>query len=379
MHIAFFIGSLGTGGAERQMVLLAKGLAARGHHVSLITIFPGGSYSRTLTDVPNLTLLSLNPTRERSLVKRTIQLVGSPVRLRRFLKRERPDRLYSMLHLSNLFAWLATNGALRARLVWGCRASNMQLNWKRLIPDRLCAWVSPTVPLMIANSEAGARFAKENRGFRPGLMAVVPNGIDTDFFCPSPGEGARVRAEFGVAEEELLIGIVGRIDPMKGHDVFLRAARHVYERRKDCRFLVVGHGPQGRVESLTELAERLGVGDRIIWAGNRTDMPALYSAIDVLCSSSYGEGFPNVIGEAMACGTPCVVTDVGDSARIIGQLGRVVAVDDSGALGRELLMLSDWGRGISVEALRARIQECFSVDSLCQKTERLLQELCGGR
>ncbi len=371
MRIAFFIGSLDTGGAERQVVLLAEGLAARGHSVWLITVFPGG-YSRTLADVPNLTLLSLNPTRGRSLARRVIQLAASPLRLRCLLKRERPDRLYSMLHLSNLFAWLATSGALRPKLVWGYRASNMRLNWKRLIPDRLCAWVSPTVPLMIANSRTGLRCAQQY-GYRPKRGVVIPNGIDTEVFQPQPGLAAHFRAEIGVDTSTPLVGIIARMDPMKGHDIFLQSAAQIVDIFSRCRFVCIGDGHSEYKQKILQQARHLGLSEKVFWFDNRTDMPAIYSALDVVVSSSsYGEGFSNVVGEAMACGTPCVVTDVGDSSYIVGQTGKIVKPGNVEEMAKAIICILQDKKCLLSGCLRERIFEKFSIERLLYKTEQTI-------
>ena len=134
-----------------------------------------------------------------------------------------------------------------------------------------------------------------------------------------------MRLEWGIAECEKLIGQVGRLDPMKDHSTFLKAAALLAHERKDVRFVCVGEGPTGYRDELYSLAKTLGLASRLIWAGSRRDMPAVYNAFDVAVSSSrWGEGLPNVIAEAMACGVPCVVTDVGDSAFVVDKLGVVV-------------------------------------------------------
>jgi glycosyltransferase involved in cell wall biosynthesis len=232
---------------------------------------------------------------------------------------------------------------------------------------------------MIANSRAGADYAHTERGFRPQRLEVVANGIDTEKFQPMPQNGRWVREKLRVNENEILVGIVGRIDPMKGHDVFLHAARLISQCRGDCRFVVVGGGCRDRIEHLKKLTHKLGLEERVLWPGSRNDMPAVYTALDILVSSSsYGEGFPNVVGEAMACGTPCVVTDVGDSAMIVGNLGRVVPAGDSESLAHEVVTFEKWGAKLSPEALRERIERYFSISLLCEETDRLLQEVNRG-
>ena len=152
-------------------------------------------------------------------------------------------------------------------------------------------------------------------------MAVIPNGIDTSRFREMPGSGARLRALWGVRDDQILIGLVGRLDYMKDHPTFLRAAAKLTHHNDSVRFVCVGGGPISYAAQLKDLSSELGLHDRIVWAGDQDDMPSVYSALDLLVSSSSGEGFSNVIGEAMACGVPCVVTDVGDSALIVGETG----------------------------------------------------------
>ena len=138
-------------------------------------------------------------------------------------------------------------------------------------------------------------------GFPEETMVVVHNGVDVKRFCPDAEAGKAVRREWEVKDDERLIGHVARMDPMKDHPAFLRAAGILAEERPAARFVCVGDGSEPRQRELRDLAKNLGLGDRLIWAGPRADIPAVFNALDILCSSSlYGEGFPNVLGEGMA-------------------------------------------------------------------------------
>ncbi|MHC5827541.1 MAG: glycosyltransferase, partial [Nostoc sp.] len=155
----------------------------------------------------------------------------------------------------------------------------------------------------------------------------------TERFQPNPEAGLQVRTEWRISKDTILIGLVGRLDPMKDHPTFLKAVALLCKEREDIRFVCVGMGSHEYAQELYQLAEELEVAEKVIWAGGRADMPDIYNALDINCSSSsYGEGFSNVIGEAMACGVPCVVTDVGDSAWIIGDTGIVVPPNNPEAL-----------------------------------------------
>jgi glycosyltransferase involved in cell wall biosynthesis len=160
---------------------------------------------------------------------------------------------------------------------------------------------------------------------------------------------------------------------MKDHDTYLAAASILSRRIPNARFVIVGDGPHETKRRLADVAVRAGIADSIIWLGARTDMPAVYSAFDVAVSSSaFGEGFSNTLGEAMACEVPCVTTDVGDGATIVGDTGRVVPPRDPGRLADGLAELAADDRVRLGEQARSRIQRLYSVDALARGTAEAL-------
>jgi glycosyltransferase involved in cell wall biosynthesis len=224
---------------------------------------------------------------------------------------------------------------------------------------------------LIANSEAGL-IRRNTSGYRGSKHLVINNGFDTDEFKPDSQARIRLRSEWKI-KNEALIGIVGRLFVAKGHRIFLETAALLRKERTDVRFVIVGDGPDKREFEL--LSQELGLTERLIWAGARQDMAAVYNALDILCSSSYSEGFPNVIGEAMACGVPCVVTDVGDSAKIVGDEGIVVPAGDPQLLAKALkTMLSKLNDTKPLE-IRGRIVRYFSVKTMVDSTENALNEI----
>ena len=202
-------------------------------------------------------------------------------------------------------------------------------------------------------------------------MTVITNGIDTERFKPDAAARARVREGWGVAENEILIGLMARLDPMKDHSTFLRTAAMLARERPDVRFVCVGNGPGSYKAELHRLATELELNGKLIWAGARRDMPAVFNALDI-ASSSYSEGFSNAIAEAMACSVPCVVTDVGDSASIVSGTGGVVppAMPDSLCEGFHL-MLERLGPDLR-DAARASIVNRFTSDVLVTDTVEVL-------
>ncbi|HUC60461.1 MAG TPA: glycosyltransferase [Alphaproteobacteria bacterium] len=373
MKIVILCRSLDYGGAERQAILLARGLAARGHAVALALFYRGGPLEAGLagTDL-----------RVHDLAKRgRWDALGFFVRLVRFLRRERPDIVYGFLPVPNLVAALAKAFVRTPRLVFGVRAAGMDLahyDWLARLSYRLEAQLSSRADLVIANSEEGARDIAR-RGFRARKVAVVANGIDTENFARDPAARLALRRDWGVPEGAFLVGHAGRLDPMKGHDLFLEAAANLARDDAGLRFVSVGAGDRTYLARLKLRATSLELEGRLIWAGGRADMARCYAALDLFCSSSrYGEGFPNVVAEAMACGVPCVATDLGAARAIVGELGLVVPPGDASALAKALATMI--GRvkseGPSLAAsTRRSIETRFGVVRLAAETEALLRDL----
>jgi len=371
MQILFFLGTLKTGGAERQIAQLVQGLAQRGHDISVVTVYSGGQYWDWLQNRRGIQIQALFETKLKSVILVGLQLALSVVKLRHLLRKNRFKLVYSTLYMSNFIAWLAVQGIPEVNLVWGIRASSLKLNWKRSLPFYLCKLVSVSVPLLIANSQAGLAY-HEAKGYHCKRHRVIPNGINISQFYPNSEAGIKVRKEWRVSEEETLIGIVGRLDPIKDHPTFLKAAAILAKQRKDVRFVCVGDGSMDYRQELYILVNKLGLDKHLIWTGERKDMPAVYNALDIVCSSSLSEGFPNVIAEAMACGVTCVVTDVGDSASIVGQAGLVIQPGNPEALVDAWLQLIV-KKLLDKETCRERIVKEFSLLTLVNKTETILK------
>lgn len=333
MRIQLFLGRLATGGAEGQFVHLLEGLLERGHPACLTAIHPGGqlweSHRRRLP------IESLWARRSGTSLGRAWQYATAWRRLRASVREFHPDVVYSALYPPNFIAWLALRPVEAPPLVWGIEASDLPPRWPRELFFRLGALASRSVPLAISNSRAGVDHHRE-RGYRPGAWTVIPNGVDTTKFRPDPDAGRQVREEWGIQDRHHLVGAVGRLVPAKGYPDFIRAAARVGRERSDARFVIVGGGPDAYRRRLLDLAATEGISDRLQWAGVRDDMPAVYNALDLHVLSSHTEGLPNVVGEAMACGTPCVVTDVGDVAELVGDAGTVVPAGRPALLARAI-------------------------------------------
>jgi len=237
------------------------------------------------------------------------------------------------------------------------------------------ASLARSADLIIANSYAGMRYAV-SKGFDVGRIRVVDNGIECDHWRRDARAGARFRETHGIPAHAPLVGLVGRLDPMKGHDVFFRAMAKLRELREDVQIAVIGSGAVAFDRSLHELGSAILGDDSIRWIPEQADLVPVYSSLDVLVSASSGEGFPNVVAEALACDARVVVTDVGDSARLVGEDGRVVPAGDAEAMSKAIeVALQPRPSGPPYPHERIRAQ--FGVDVMVDRTEALLLTLVG--
>lgn len=367
--ILFLARSLDRGGAERQLVVLAKGLARRGQTVAVAVFFGGGVYEAELADA-GVRVINLGKQGRWDILSFLNCLV-------RLLRKERPTVLHSYLGVPNILATVLKPLFPGTRIIWGIRASNVDLSrydWLSRFSYSLERRLARFADRIIANSQAGKQYAVGN-GFPEDKIVVIPNGINTEYFRFDPEGRRQVRAEWAIGESQILIGLVARLDPMKDHPTFLEAASHIAHECDVVHFVCVGDGPSAYAEALKQQAATLGLNGRLTWAGSRDNMPAVYSALDIATSSSFGEGFSNTIAEAMACGVPCVVTDVGDSALIVGDTGSVVAPGDHDALAAAILRLADHtpeARQVLGAACRARVVSEFGMDRLVRRSEQAL-------
>jgi glycosyltransferase involved in cell wall biosynthesis len=374
LRIVFLARSLGYGGAERQLGVLASGLRHRGHSVSVLTFYPGGELE------PDLRASGV---RIRSLDKRGRWDVATFLaNLHRVLREESPNVLHSYLGMPNIVAGVTRSLFPGMRVVWGERASNMDLSqydWLSRFSTVLARVLSRTPDLVIVNSRAAFEYAAAH-GYPRAKMIVIPNGIDAERFTPDPAARRRVRDEWQVGTDRL-VGLVARLDPVKDHRTFLSAAAQLARGRSDIRFVCVGDGDPVYGRSMQRFAAELGIADRVSWVPARPDMPAVYNALDVACLSSNSESFPNVLGEAMSCGVPCVSTNVGDVAWLLGRPASIAPVGDAPGLAdriRSLLDLDAESIAAIAREEREQVVTQFSVASLVANTERALSSLFDG-
>ncbi|MFN6563562.1 MAG: glycosyltransferase [Nostoc sp. ChiSLP01] len=372
--IVFLIRSLSYGGAERQLVTLVKALDRQCFDVTILCFYTSDSLSldKNLKDI-DISIIYLKK-------QGRWHLLGFFRRLVQHLQRIHPDVLHGYGGTPNLLAIFLKPFFPSTQIVWGLRNSNSDSNfydWLGRLIFRLECILANFADLIVVNSYAGKTYYLSH-GFPPKKMMVISNGIDIELFQPDLEARKKVRSQWGISQDTILIGLVGRLDLRKDHPTFLKAAALLCKDSQNVHFVCVGGGSENYARELDELAYQLGISEKVIWEKARADMAAIYNALDIIVSSSYTEGFPNVIGEAMACGVPCVVTDVGDSALIVGNPDVVVPPKNPEALktAMEKLIEKLSIDGCDRTEIRQRIIDRFSVAELVLKTEVALLGLC---
>ena len=369
--LVFLTRALSRGGAERQLVMLAKEFQARGHALCVLAMYADRNGYESDLEQAGVRLVHLGK-------KGRWDVFGFLIRLFRRISEEEPTVLHSYLGVQNILASILKAFFPKMKIVWGVRASSMDLSrYDRLsrLSYRLECFLSRFADLIICNSQAGKAHAFKN-GFPENRLIVIPNGIDTEVFRFSSDARQKMRQTWGIDDETLLIGLVGRLDPMKDHENFLKAARLVLDVKQDVHFLCVGSGEMAYAKSLERLAIDLNLEACLSWLPAQEHVQNVYSGMDIICSSSaFGEGFSNVLAEAMACELPCVATDVGDSKMLVGDAGLIVPPGDEKALAAALLKLAALppkSRRALGRAGRERIVAGFSVGTLATNTEAAL-------
>lgn len=373
MRVLYIITGLATGGAETMLLKLLERLDRQRFMPIVISL-------TTMGDIgPRIAALNI-PVQALGMTSGLPSPSGF-LRLLRQIKRFKPDIVHTWLYHADLLGGLAARLTGIDAVCWGIRSSNLdsdKTHWTTRAVRRVCALLSRVIPRRIfLNSETASRIHVE-LGYAAGKMDVVPNGFDVSRFRPDDGACFRLRAELGCPGDTLLVGMIGRFDPLKNHAGFFSAMAIVHRHLPQVHLLLAGKGIDRDNEELMRLIEGVGLMENTHLLGPRDDVPELMAALDVLACPSHAEAFPNVVGEAMASGVPCVATDVGDCAYIIGGTGTIVPARDIAgfASGVEaLLKLSREQRVALGEKARARVASHFEISRVVRCYEESYESL----
>ena len=370
IRITHLITTLDVGGSEMVLYRLLKHLDAARFENRVISLVAPGDVGAQIAAL-GISVDTLDMPRGRPTLRGFIKLV-------RLLKNYQPDVLQTWLYHADLLGLFAGKLAGVPNIFWNVRSSNMDMTQYRRLSGwtvRACSKLAAMPRGVVINSRAGLRY-HTGIGYHPRRWILIPNGIDTDHFRPHPHARRALLAELSLPEtdELLLIGYVARFDPMKDHATFFRAAREFVNTGYNAHFILCG---TDMLESNADLLMMMGAQEfrsRVHLLGPRRDIASITAGLDWAVSASLSEGFPNTIVEAMSSGVPCVVTDVGDSAEIVADTGRIISPGDDAQMVAAWRELADAGtahRHNSGELARQRVLENYSQDKMIQAYEEL--------
>ncbi|MGB5833707.1 MAG: glycosyltransferase [Thiohalocapsa sp.] len=315
--------------------------------------------------------------------------VPSPTDLSRLWRQMRalgPDLVHTWMYHADLLGGLVGRLGCHAPVIWALRNSNLdpaQVKLSTRFTVRLNALLSAWIPDRIVSNSRVAIDLHRSIGYASDKLVLIPNGFDLAEFRSDAEAATAVRAELGLSPDTCLVGSFARFHPQKDHRTLCQAAGRIAARHERVHFLLAGDGIDHANPELAAWIAENGVADRFHLLGPRDDMPRLTGALDLaLVTSSFGEAFPQVIGEAMACAVPCVVTDVGDAGFIVGDTGRLVPSRDPEALAGAVLELLDVGPADRAELgrrARLRIESDFSLEAVAGRYAALYSQVVADR
>ncbi len=369
IKITFIISGLSTGGAEMMLFKLLSRMDRQRFLPRVISLTSAAELG------PKIAALGVNV--EALGLKPGLSGLAAFVRLVRMIRCSKPDVIHTWMYHADLVGGLAAICAGRSVVAWCIRNSDFNQATTKLSTRfvvRLCALVSRWIPNAIVSCSEKARFLHVSYGYKAELMHVIPNGFDVGRFRANSMAGDCLRRELRLSTETLLVGLVGRFDPQKNHEGFFEAAQIVRSHMPNVHFVLAGRSIDNGNELLMQIINRHGVLASSHLLGLRDDMPDVMAALDVLvCSSSYGEAFPNVLGEAMASEVPCITTNVGDSAWIVADTGWVVPPDDPKGLADSILNSLSLTRAERVaigRRARQRVIQHFEISQIVKRYEQ---------
>ena len=375
MRVLHAITSLSTGGAEHMLARLAQGLKAD-FTQQVISLTPPGPVATQIRKA-GIEVSSLN----------VATALPNPFvlwRLSRLIRAFRPDVVQTWMYHADLLGGLAARLAGVKNIVWNIRNNDLARDTTKARTRwvvKACARLSRGVPRRIVSCAQSAAQTHIELGYAADKFVVIPNGFDLQRFHPDISARSSVRGELGLDADTPLVGLIARFDPQKNHQGFIQAAQLMHERKPGVHFLLAGRGVDAGNLALGHWIREAGLGQVTHLLGERDDIPRLNQALDIAVStSSYGEAFPNVLGEAMACGVPVVSTDAGDAALIAGATGRIVPRHDMAALATaclDLLAMGEAERQALGQQAQRRIAHEFSLEVTVKQYAELYRSLRG--
>jgi glycosyltransferase involved in cell wall biosynthesis len=373
MKVMHVITGLGGGGAEGFLVRLLKNTRDV-HSAEVVSLMDRGHHGDAI-EAMRVPVHTLGLGRGKS----------NPLALWRLIlliRSKKPDVIVSWMYHSNFLTGLAALMFPRVKLVWTIHHANLDplLNKRRTLNvARWCRMLSWRCAAIVYVGER-SRELHEKLGYSAEGGVAIPIGVDGEAFQPNVIDRERCRREWGFGPDEFVFGLVARLDPLKNVQGFIRAAGLAVRQKTALRLVLAGESLNGTNEELKALIMEYGLEGKVHFLGPRSDVPAIMNGVDAVVLSSVGESFPTVLCEALSCGKPCISTDVGDAAMIVGPHGQIVPPGDDHALAEamvRLACLSTAGCLARSGEIRARALELFDMCRVATKYKSLLESVRG--
>lgn len=336
MHI---ITGLSVGGAEKMLLKLLKHSDAQKFEHIVISLTSGGGVAEEIRML-GLQVKVLN-------MSGVIRGVKAIYDLLKIIRNYKPSIIQTWMYHADLIGGIVARLLGIKNVVWNIRNGSLskgKSTKSTILIMRVSAFLSGVVPKKIITCSYDAMNIHTGIGYDPGKIMVIPNGFDSKVFFHNDDVRKKVRDRIGITQDSIIIAKIARYDPQKDHENFINAASILDRRLSNVSYLLCGDRIVWENDALVNLIDSLEMRDSFYLLGRRKDVSEIIAASDIVSlTSSFGEAFPNVIGEALLCEVPCVATDVGDSARIIGNAGYIVPPNDSVALSEAWYKLIQMG------------------------------------
>jgi glycosyltransferase involved in cell wall biosynthesis len=373
IRILHLITGLNTGGAEMVLARLVTHLDPQEFTSQVVSMLPPGTVAQQIR-ASGIHIESLEMSAGRITPRDIFRFV-------QLVRRKKPDIVQTWMYHADFLGGIGAKLAGKFPVVWGIHNSTVdRVSTKkstRLI-IQLCAALSGWAPTKIISVSQRAIDIHVKAGYKAGKFVFIPNGFDLQAFHPIPSAHSELCHSLNISENAKIVGLIARFDPQKDVKNFIDSAAKISKKISEARFILCGDNMTSANQELAKWIRSAGIQEQIYLLGHRNDIPKIMAGLDIAALSSYGEAFPLVLGEAMACGIPCVGTNVGDSAFLIGDTGRIVPPRDSEALAKaisDLLILPPSDREKLGKKARQRIKENFSLEQMVHTYSDLYKNL----
>lgn len=373
-HILHVITCLDVGGAEMALYRLIREFQGSEYTHTVVSLIPGGGMYRRFVEAGiGLVVLDVR----RAPLSHMLRLVET-------IRTLRPDIVQTWMYHADFLGGLAARVAGNRNVIWGIRTTDVDGGCAPTTATlrRACAALSRWIPRSIVCVAEAARRSHAIIGYDQDRMVVVANGFDLTALRASIAQRDSLRAACGFGPDDIVLGTLGRFNLDKDHANFVQAAGRLAGHHPRLRFLMVGKDLLPNNQALMHWIRATGQQERFVLLGERSDAAVCLAAMDIFCLSSRTEAFPNVVGEAMAMGLPCVATDVGDVGILMADTGVIVPKADPEALASGVAGLVQGGPAYRQQMgrqARERIHAVFTMDCARRRFESIYDNVIAGR